>query len=365
MAFIHAGNDLLSHTLSRAVQSAQRAGGNAVVRLLKIYSGIALAFALALVAGIGYQQLGSMMDARRYPEPGRLIDAGGHRLKINCTGTGSPTVILESGLGDILDEWHGVQTQVSTFARVCSYDRAGYGGSDAGPLPRTSSQIARELHALLQNAGEHPPFILIGHSFGGYNVRVFNGQYPAEVAGLVLVDAVQEDQYELLPSAWKQLSANLLSHWQSQARWMPLQISLGIARLRYGKQLGPYGYLILRPNYLKARTSELEAMQTSAEQAHAAGAFGNEPVIVLTGVRQDEALKNALSPEDFARFQDIWVQTLQPRLANLSTHGIQIVLRDVGHDIPGQDPTAVVNAVREIYAQTGQTLTGASAPSSN
>ncbi|HEX8881763.1 MAG TPA: alpha/beta hydrolase, partial [Candidatus Acidoferrum sp.] len=138
------------------------------------------------------------MDARRSPEPGRLVDVGGYRLKINCGGRGSPTVLLESGLGDVLSEWRPVQLQISTFTRVCSYDRAGYGESDAGPLPRTSLQISRELHALLQNAGEHPPYILVGHSFGGYNVRVFNGEFRNEVVGMVLADSPQEDQYELL-----------------------------------------------------------------------------------------------------------------------------------------------------------------------
>jgi pimeloyl-ACP methyl ester carboxylesterase len=323
------------------------------VRLPTIFGAIASAFALLLIAGVGYQQLGSAMDARRSPEPGRLIDAGGHRLKIDCTGSGSPTVVLESGLGDVLVEWQAVQPQVSTLTRVCSYDRAGYGDSDAGPFPRTSSQIARELHALLQNAGERPPFILVGHSFGGYNVRVFNGQYSNEVVGMVLVDSTQEDQYELLPSAWKQLSASTLSRWRNQAKWLPLQISLGIARLRFKKQLGPYGYLILRPNYLKARASELEEIQTSAEQARAAETCGNKPLIVLTGVQQDDALRNALSSKDFARFQHTWVETLQPRLAQLSTRGKQILLRDIGHDIPAEDPAAVVNAIREIYGQAG------------
>ena len=324
----------------------------ATVHLPTIFRAITLALALLLIIGIGYQQLGNLMDAHRFPEPGRLIDAGGHRLKVNCTGSGSPTVVLESGWGDVLVEWQAVQPQISTFTRVCSYDRAGYGESDAGPLPRTSLQIARELHVLLQSVGEHPPFIVVGHSFGGYNVRVFHGQYPNEVVGLLLVDATQEDQYQLLPSAWKQMFVSELSRWQNLAKWMPLQISLGIARLRFEKQLGPYGYLILRSNYIKARASELQEIQTSAEEARAAGTFGNKPLIVLTGVQQDDSLKNALSPEDFASFQHIWVETLQPRLAQLSTRGKQVILSNIGHDIPAQDPAAVVNAVREIYEQT-------------
>jgi len=309
---------------------------------------------LLILAALGaaYQLVGSRIDARRSPEPGRLVDVGGYRLKINCTGNGSPTVILESGIGDVLPEWKQVQIRISSFARVCSYDRAGYGESEAGPMPRTSLQIARELHVLLQNAGERPPYILVGHSFGGYNVRVFNGEYPSEVAGMVLADSPQEDQYELLPVTWRQLGADLLSRWQSQVAWLPPQIALGIARLRYHRLLGPDSYLILQSKYLKARSSELEQIRTSAEQARASGKLGNKPLVVLTAVKQDETLRIALSPEDFARFQELWVKTLQPRLAKLSTRGKQVILSDMDHDIPTHGPEAIVNAVRDTYNAT-------------
>lgn len=299
-------------------------------------------------AGAAYQQIGSRMDARRSPEPGRLVDLGGYRLKINCTGSGSPVVVLESGLGDVLPEWERVQAGISSFSRVCSYDRGGYGESDAGPMPRTSLEIAHELHALLQSAGERPPYILVGHSFGGYNARVFSGQYPNEVAGMVLADTPQEDQYDLLPVAWKQFSADLLRRWQNQATWLPPQIFLGIARLRYRKQLGPDGYLILQSKYLKARASELEKMRTSSEQARASGTLGDKPLLVLTAVQQDESLRAALTPRDFDRFQELWVKTIQTRLVALSTRGKQVILSDVGHDIPSQRPEAIVNAVRDV-----------------
>jgi len=309
---------------------------------------------IVAIIGAGYQRVGSNMDERRAPEPGHLVNVDGRQFQINCMGSGSPTVILESGLGDILKEWQPVQAQISKFTRVCAYDRAGYGASDAGPQPRTSRQIAVELHRLLQSAGERAPFVLVGHSFGGYNVRVFNGQFPNEVAGLVLVDSVQEDQYELLPSAWKQVGASQLSRWQSQATWMPLQIELGIARLRFRKLLGADSHLILQSKYLKARTSELEQIEISGTQAHAAGMIGNKPLIVLTGLQQDDALRKALSAEDFVRFQQIWVRTLQPRLARLSTRGKQEILPDVGHNIPVERPEAVVKAVREVCAPTAQ-----------
>lgn len=313
---------------------------------------MAIVMAASMVIGAAYEQIGRQIDARRSPEPGRLVNVGGHKWQISCTGDGQPTVILESGLGDILAEWQRVQAEISSFTRVCSYDRAGYGHSDAGPLPRTSLQISSELHDLLREAGERPPFILVGHSFGGYNLRVFNGHYPSEVAGMVLADAPQEDEYEVMPPAWRQFSTDLLDRWEGQARWMPLQITFGFARLRYGRLLGKDAYLILQSKYLQARASELKGIQASAAQARASGGLGSKPLIVLTAVKQDDALKSALSPDDFAHFQESWVRILQPRLAQLSSRGKQVILPDVGHDIPGEQPGAIVNAVREIYDKT-------------
>ena len=116
---------------------------------------------LLVVCGAGYQLAEARIDSRRFPQQGKLVDIGGYRLDISCTGQGSPTVD----------------------------DRAGYGWSDGSPFPQTSAQIAKELRQLLQNAGEKPPYVLVGHSFGGLAVRVFNGEYPNEVAGMFLSDS--------------------------------------------------------------------------------------------------------------------------------------------------------------------------------
>jgi pimeloyl-ACP methyl ester carboxylesterase len=306
---------------------------------------------LAAFGGATYQAIGTRVDEHRSPEPGVLVDIGGYRLKIFCVGAGSPTVVLESGLGDISVEWQPVQSVIAHFARICAYDRAGYGGSDAGPMPRTSATIAKELHTVLQRAGEKPPFVLVGHSFGGYNVRVFNGKYSNEVAGLVLVDSVQEDEYKLLPPAWKQFSADLLNHYERQARTAPLLINLGIARLMLQSRgdLHPNDYLILQAKYLRARASELKNIQTSAEQARAAGLIGDKPLIVLTAGRSlDSTPIPGLSPKDLMDSQRIWAEDLQPRLAHLSTRGKQVNVLDSGHDIPGERPDVVVEAVRGL-----------------
>jgi pimeloyl-ACP methyl ester carboxylesterase len=222
-------------------------------------------------------------------------------------------------------------------------------------MPRTSARIAHELHALLQHAGEAPPYLLVGSSFGGYSVRVFNGEYPDQVVGIVLADATQEDQYELLPAAWGRIYESMLNRYKKQARWAPFFVDLGVARLtlRLEGDVGDDSYLILQSKYLQARASELEMIKTSAQQARAAGHIADKPLVVLTGGKNsDPILSSGLSKQDFDDFHRIWVDELQARLAHLSTKGKQTIVPDSGHDIPNDRPDAVVNAVRDLCMTT-------------
>ena len=133
-----------------------------------------------------------------YPAPGLMILVGEHRLHLHCSGRGEPTVVMDAGLGGNSLDWVRVQPKVAEYTRVCAYDRAGYGWSEVGPLPRTSERIANELHTLLHTAGMQGPFLLVGHSFGGYNVRLFASLHPDETAGLILVESAHEDQFSRL-----------------------------------------------------------------------------------------------------------------------------------------------------------------------
>ena len=182
-------------------------------RILKrLLVGILLLVIIAAISGIAYQSILNARDAHRHPQEGRSIPLGpefpGVSLNLNCTGSGSPTVILDTGLGVPAAGWDLVQPEVAKFTRVCSYDRAGYGWSTPGPMPRTSEQIVKELHALLTAAGEKGPYILVAHSFGGFNVRLYTAQYPNDVAGLVLVDTSHEDQNNYLPPSLKTVMTN-------------------------------------------------------------------------------------------------------------------------------------------------------------
>jgi pimeloyl-ACP methyl ester carboxylesterase len=158
-----------------------------------------LVIAAVLVAQMALAQEGTPPPLRA---PGTLIDVGGWKLHLNCTGTRSPQsplVVLEPGVGDFSVEWSLVQPEVAKFARVCSYDRAGDGWSEMGPHPRTYKQIVYELHTLLERAGEKPPYVMAGQSYGGWLVRTYRSTYPSEVAGIVLVDAGEDDPERIMP----------------------------------------------------------------------------------------------------------------------------------------------------------------------
>ena len=147
--------------------------------------GLAVLLGLALVGYI-YEPFAAAADAKAYPLPGQLVDVGGYRLHINCTGSGSPTVVIVAGAGDWSTTWGGVvQPEVAKTARVCTYDRPGLGWSEAGPLPGDAAQSAKELHTLLQNANVPGPYVMVGHSLGGFVVRIFAHDYASEVAGVV------------------------------------------------------------------------------------------------------------------------------------------------------------------------------------
>ena len=155
---------------------------------LEILTWVALIIGGLLLLGFLYQQIATKIDDYRYPAPGKLVDIGGYKLHAICKGKGMPTVVLDAGMGCDALSWAAVQEGVSQFAHVCSYDRAGYGWSDESPKARTSVNIVEELHALLQAMDVKPPYILVGHSFGGANVQLYAKTYPDEVFGLGSVE---------------------------------------------------------------------------------------------------------------------------------------------------------------------------------
>jgi pimeloyl-ACP methyl ester carboxylesterase len=327
--------------------------------------GLLILVVLAAIVGASYQALGNRADARRFPQQGKSVSLGPAfddlTLSIDCRGQGSPTVVLDSGLGVPAIGWNPVQTEVAKFARVCSYDRAGYGWSGATSAPRTSVQIVRELHALLDAAGEKGPYILVGHSFGGYNVRVYNGQYPSDVAGIVLVDASHEDQNDRMSPALQAFMKKSIADLKRQQMLAPLLIRFGIVRFSMrGKGEAPgvskeFGqemlYLQLQPKFIEASASELGSFAESANEVRAAGNLGDKPLVVLTAGKSTDAsqLPAGFPKKEFDDFHEIWVNDLQVKEAHLSTRGERIMVADSTHMIPFERPDTIVAAVREVY----------------
>lgn len=323
---------------------------------------VALVVVLALF-GSAYEIFGDLRAPRRFPQRGRSVQAGKLRLNIDCSGHGSPTVILDSGMGIPAVGWAKVQPEVAKFARVCSYDRAGYGWSEAGPKPRTSLQIAKELRALLDASGEKGPYVLVGDSFGGYNVRVFTSLYASDVVGVVLVDAEHGDEEkridELLPPLVKDQERQRDERADMLDRVLaPLLFHLGIDRLKIAagwdgdkslpKELREE-LLYLRQRSEEAGKAENAADSTSWDQVRSAGDLGDRPLIVLTAGKPYDP-DPLLSKEESDKQNDMWINVLQAEEARLSTRGKQVVVPDSGHMIPYERPASVVSAIREVRA---------------
>jgi pimeloyl-ACP methyl ester carboxylesterase len=325
-------------------------------RFRKALSAIAFLILVPLAGGMIYEMFGRVRDAHRFPVRGQMVDIGGYRLHINCTGVGTPTVILDSGLGEPALSWIGVQSGVERFTRVCSYDRAGYGYSDPGPQPRSSLQIAKELHALLEKSETPGPYVLVGHSFGGYNVRVYAGLYPDQVAGVVLVDSSHEDQGKFEPASARDQGRAL----SSLAPFVPLVRFFGILRLRdkfqpttiTGSKLSQttmqeISALALRPKFLPAAISEYGTLGTeSATQVRSAGDLGDLPLMVLTAGQATDP-----GNRDLDGFRKAWLEELQPSLARLSRRGRQVVVQDSDHMIPYKNPEAIVRAIQSVWTE--------------
>ena len=331
---------------------------------------------LLACAGAAYEFLAERADARRFPQQGRSIRLGPEfqniSLNLYCSGparpavaagaSALPTVILDSGLGVPAIGWKLVQDQVAQFVRVCSYDRAGYGWSDAGPLPRTSLQIARELHALLTTAGEKGPFVLVGHSFGGFNVRVYTGQYPHDVVGMVLVDASHEDQLQKFPVVVRR--ALLAPPTDTQLTIADILLHVGITRALQGSPDTSNSHneftqqvaaLKRSAKFYAATTHELRAFPQSAEQTRVAGNLGDRPLIVLTAGIADplDALPQGATPKDLEEMHSVWVNELQVSEMHLSMRGKRIMVADSDHMIPFERPDVIVAAIREVCDAAG------------
>ena len=300
--------------------------------------------------------------AAKYPPPGRMVDLGGYQLHIHCQGQGSPTVVIEAGAGDSCLSWEQVRPEVAKLTRVCTYDRAGLGWSERSPKSRTARNIVAELHSLLANAGIEGPYVLVGHSIGGLYARLYDHQYPAEVVGLVLVDASHEEQNLRFPEVHRQAEDDFLQQIVSGARLAKLMNSLGLLALSpdsYPSEYLPpfpeatletYKAVILSDTrYFETVAEEYTSIEESLAQVRAAQptTLGDMPLVVLTrGLSPDPNLPG-LSDEDAQQAEAVWNE-LQTEMVALSSNGKQVIAEESGHLVQVDQPELVIDAIGDV-----------------
>ncbi len=274
----------------------------------------------ALVVIVGAVLGPRLYNAFSLLQAGEAVDIGGRELFIHCEGTGSPTVLLEHGLGSNGHEWQAVQNDIAELTRVCWTSRAGMGFSDRAPdtTARTAQDAADDLSAALEAAQIGGPYVLVGHSFGGYVVRLFTNQHPDDVIGVVLVDSTHEDQPHRLHNSL------------SSEAWKELSIFFG------------------------SDNPENIDFTASADLVRATRDLGSRPLVVLEATEQstdadDADITQATADEIDTAMADLWPE-LQADLALLSTAGTHQVVHGSGHFIQNDNPQAVTDAITRVIS---------------
>jgi pimeloyl-ACP methyl ester carboxylesterase len=283
---------------------------------------VAVMAVLASIGG-GYETVREATDASAYPMPGQLIDVGGHRLHLSCTGSGSPTVVLEPGGGEMSSNLGWITPAVARDTRVCVYDRAGRGWSEPADTVQDGMQIATDLHTLLQRGNVPGPYVLAGHSFGGLYVLAFAARYPDEVAGLVLVDSTAPAS-AAKPGTVSPDDGGSYDVMGRVSALVSISARLGLSRL-YGRlehgSMPPRSRDEARASnatasHVRSTIDEYVAANASTEQAASLGDFADKPLVVLTAGSESDAT-------DLAKQDD---------LATLSTNSVHRVIDGATHD---------------------------------
>ena len=326
---------------------------------------------LGAAAGAIYQRLGLRRDSKLHPPPGKLIDLGTHRLHAVEKGQGSPTIILEAGLMSTVLSWSKIQRTLAQSYRVVSYDRAGLGWSDLGPMPRTAERMVEELHALLERAAIPPPYVLVGHSFGGLTMPLFAARYPRETAGVVLVDPVapaewnppsEQDRKRAEIGATVSRRAELLCR-IGVIRFVAFLLTSGATKLagrlvrlisreapaESGSVSSPWFWNLpaeertmaavfwVQQKFCRTIASQLENLPASAVRVAELGDFCSKPVVILS----------ARSTPAKRREQHAAIAQSLPR-------GRYVLAEKSGHWIMQDQPELVLGAIHEVARSVPQ-----------
>lgn len=327
-------------------------------------NGLSCLLALSTLAGAAQNNTATINDLA-YTKPQRLVTIKpGQRLNIYCTGMGSPTVVFDSGLGDGTRVWGLVQPAVAERARACSYDRAGLGFSDPPIRPSTSANMVDDLHRLLHAAHVKPPYILVGHSLGGMNVKLYAETYLSDVAGLVFVDPSHED---LGKGAWAidpESKKTYAPYMEALQRCLEARTEDFVTGSELVQNCGPFpaAYYSAAINAvelergkqhgrLRARISEQENVWfTSADQVRAAyRPLGAIPIIVLTHETSPRGPTETQEQRDAKN--KLWID-LHDQIARMSTHGKRLTVDHSGHYMQLDRPQPVIDSILEVLGDS-------------
>jgi pimeloyl-ACP methyl ester carboxylesterase len=302
-----------------------------------------------------------IVDDVAYTVPSHLVDVEpGRRLNLNCTGTGTPVVVFESGLGDGRYSWGLVQPEISRHTRACSYDRAGLGFSDPANRPGTSANAVADLAALLRSANIAPPYVLVGHSYGGMNAKLFATTYPSSVAGLVLVDPSHEDQARGLFGLDPQSRAKNRQYLDDLRRclaadgapWVsdPELNALCVDRAgpRYSEEINSADRSrAVQASRVSAWISEVTNIWTaSADQVRKANRpLGSIPLIVLT-IEPSRPVQDETA--ELRERKNLLLSQLRDQAAAMSSRGRRVLVGNSGHYIQLDQPSAVIEAILDV-----------------
>jgi pimeloyl-ACP methyl ester carboxylesterase len=281
------------------------------------------------------------------PVPGNFYSVFGRQMHLNCSGAGSPTLLIEAGAGADSFGWMGIQQKLSPLARVCTYDRAGHGWSEPRSGPRDAEAIAHELHALLELAGVPRPLVFAGHSAGGLYVREYAREFPSEVAGVVLIDSSSPQQIDELPGFRQSYEQDKHSY-ARELRWEKLRVWSGWERLmgRCENEPSPelkylkaqYDAKMCRPAYVGGDDNEFMDFETTCHQAGRLTTFGNVPLLVIS--------RSPAVDEGGAEIS-IW-DGEQGALKSLSPQSWQVIARGAGHAVHHDRPDLVVAEITKL-----------------